>query len=169
MSLHMYQRIISDAFDSRKWNYTSENVSEEKTVFFIDLYYDNLGTIHCEISIYNSGVCDIAVVLPISCPKEQHMELCYYLTKYNRLKRYATLRLDVNSGKIINRYSFVFNQATTPKELLDRFDGTTNFDNAALADVVAICNKNIPLEQQEDTVSSQSINTGKNSKHKLTL
>lgn len=169
MSLHMYQRIISDAFDSRKWNYTSENVSEEKTVFMTDLYFDNLGSAYCELSIFDCGICDIAVFLPISCPKEQYMELCYYLTKYNCLRRYATLRLDVNGGKIINRYSFVFNQATTPKDLLNRFDSTTNLDDGVLADVVAICNKNTPFEQQEDTAASQSINTGKNSKHKLTL
>lgn len=169
MPLSIYQRIVSDAFDSEKWKYTSKNVSEKKIVFMIDFTFNNSGTTHCEISIFDSGICDIEVYFPISCPKEKHMELCYYLAQYNCLRRYATLRLDINKENIINRYGFVFNQATTPKDFLKTFVGAKDVDDAVLKDVIAICNENTPSEQKDASAASQSINTGKNSKHKLTL
>lgn len=165
MSLSIYQRIISDAFESKKWNYSSKKISDQKTVFTIEFEYDKFGTNRCKVSIFDNGVCDMETILPISCPREQYMELCYYFAQYNYLRRYSTLRLDVNDGEITNCYSFIFNQATTPKEFLDRFISTRDIDDDVLMDIMAICRKSALVEKEETSTT----NMGKNDKHKLCL
>ena len=165
MSLVVYKRIISDAFDSKNWNYSSKDLSDEKAVFTINFTSKEYGSTRCKIYIYASGICDIEAVLPVECKEADHMELSYYLVKYNCQKRYATLRLDVEDGEIINGYSFVFNQATTPKEFLNRFVGTKDIDDSVMDDIIAICEKDMPIETKADDTT----NCEKNGKHKLNL
>jgi len=165
MSLVIYKRIISDAFDSRNWNYSAKDLSEEKTVFSINFSSEEYGSVRCKIYIFDSGICDMEAVLPIKCNQNQYMELSYYLAKYNCQKRFATLRLDVDDGEIINGYSFVFNQATTPKDFLSRFTGTKDIDDSVMDEIIAICKKDTPIEKVAvDTTTSE-----KNGKHKLSL
>lgn len=169
MSLSIYQRIIADAFDSKNWNYSCKNLSEEKSMFSINFTSDVYGKTSCKVTIFDDGVCDIEAVLPMVCQKEQHMELCYYLASYNCLKRYATLRLDINDGEINNSYSYVFNKSTTPKDFLNRFLNVKDVDDSVLKDLISICNMNVPDKSSVVTTESQVASSGKNGKHKLVL
>lgn len=169
MSLSIYQRIIADAFDSKNWNYSCKNLSEEKSAFSINFTSDAYGTTSCKVTIFADGVCDIEAVLPIVCQKEQHMELSYYLATYNYLKRYATLRLDINDGEINNSYSYVFNKSTTPKDFLNRFLNIKDVDDSVLNDLISICKKNVPDKSSVVTTESQITSSGKSGKHKLVL
>ena len=169
MSLSIYQRIIADAFDSKNWNYSCKNLSEEKSVFSIKFTSDVYGKTNCKVTIFDDGVCDIEAVLPIVSPKEQHMELSYYLAGYNCLKRYATLRLDINDGEINNGYSYVFNKSTTPKDFLNRFLKVKDVEDSVLNDLISICKKNVSDKSSVVTTESQITSSGKNGKHKLVL
>lgn len=169
MSFGIYQQIIEDAFDSKNWNYSCENLSEKKIKFCLDFTSDVDGIISCRVKIYEDGICDIEAVLPIVCPKEQYMELCYYLAGYNFLKRFATLRLDTNNGEIINSYSYVFNKATTPKDFLDRFLIVKDVEESVLNDLVSICQKSVPDKISIVATEDQSTSNGMDGKHKLVL
>lgn len=169
MSLSIYQRIIADAFDSKNWNYSCKNLSEEKSAFSINFTSDAYGTTRCKVAIFANGVCDIEAVLPIVCQKEQHMELSYYLATYNCLKRYATLRLDINDGEINNSYSYVFNKSTTPKDFLNRFLNVKDIGDSVLNDLISISKKNASDKSSVVTTESQITNSGKSGKHKLVL
>ena len=169
MSLNIYQRIIADAFDSKNWNYSCKNLSEEKSMFSINFTSDVYGRTSCRVTIFDDGVCDIEAILPIVCQKEQHTELCYYLASHNCFKRYATLRLDIKDGEINNSYSYVFNKSTTPKDFLNRFLSVKDVDDSVLNDLISICKKNEPNSGSVAITESQSTGSGKNGKHKLVL
>ena len=164
----MYKRVVSDAFDSKKWKYSSKILSDEKIVFTINFNSDKYGTTSCKIYLMNNGVCDIEALLPVLCPQTHRMELSYFMAKYNYQKRYATLRLDVDNGEILNVYSFVFNQATTPKEFLNRFFVVKEIEETEMNEIIAICKKG-DLVEKGDVLSMGTICVGKNGKHKLSL
>ena len=168
MSINIYQRIIADAFDSKNWKYTSKSVSNEKTIFTINFESEILDTLRCKINIYDSGVCDIDAIFPITCNEEHYRELSYYFTKYNCRKRYGTLRLDVEDGEIRNSYTFVFNNSTTPKEFLKKFGFVKDINDSIIEDIVNIC-KMESEEKKDSSMAGQSVITDKNSKHKLSL
>lgn len=169
MSLSIYQRIISDAFDSKNWKYSYKNLSEKKAVFSVVFTSKVYGKTRCKVTIFDDGVCDIEAFLPIVCQKEQYMELCYYLANYNCFKRYSTLRLDIDAGEINNSYSYVFNNATTPKDFLKRFLDVMNVDDSVLKDLSLLCNKNIPDKSSAMVTESKATTDGKDGKHKLVL
>ena len=169
MSLNVYQRTISDAFDSRNWNYILENVSQDESTFSINFTSKRYGKTCCKISISETGICDIKAVLPIKCQLEQHMELCYYLAQYNCFRRYSTLRLDINDGEIYNFYSFVFNQATTPTQFLKYFNSVEDIEDSVMDDLISMCNKSTTVSTSNISNYSQSTPGGKNGKHKISL
>ncbi|MBQ9119530.1 MAG: hypothetical protein IJY09_05680 [Lachnospiraceae bacterium] len=169
MSLNIYQRIISDAFDSQNWNYSFKNITPEKDIFWINFTSNKYGRTCCEITIYENGICDIRATLPVVCQEERCREFCYYLARYNFLKRYATLRLNTDDGEVSHNYSFVFNKSTTPKEFLERFSNVKDIDDSVMNDLMFICKRNESGEKSEVLQGSQKVSSIKNSKHKLSL
>lgn len=145
--LNIYAQVIKDALDSRNWNYSCENVAEDEISFLINFTSEESGKKYCKIMIFESGICDIEVVLPIVCQPEQYMELCYYLTKRNFASRYATLRLDMRDGEINNSYSFDFNQSTTPESFLELFLRVRDVDDSVMEELNSICNTRTTTEK----------------------
>ena len=79
------------------------------------------------------------------------------------------MRLDVNDGEINNRYSYVLNNATTPKDFLNRFLNVKDVDDSVLKDLISLCKKNLPDKSSAVITESQTTSGGKNGKHKLVL
>lgn len=169
MAINVYQCIISDAFDSKNWKYSSKSDSNGRTIFSIKFDSEIFDTLCCKIYIYDNGVCDIDAVFPISCKEEYYKELALYFAKYNCRKRYGTLRLDVEDGEIRNSYTFVFNNSTTPKEFLNKFGFVKDINDSVIKDIVDICKTESGTEKKDLTLGSQGVLSGKKSKHKLSL
>lgn len=119
--------IITNAFDMENWKYSVKRYDEkEKSVFNINFTFENQGTLKCVITAFDSGICDMDMTLPLSCPPEYRMMLSYYLAKTNFNKRYATYRLDVDDGEIQYSYSFEISSAIVSEEFLRIFKRTKN-------------------------------------------
>lgn len=163
MTLKIYAQVIKDALDSQNWKFSCENVAEDEISFLIKFTLEESEKIYCKIMIFESGICDIEVVLPIVCQPEQYMELCYYLTKQNFASRYATLRLDMRNGEINNSYSFDFNQSTTPESFLELFLRVRDVDDSVMEELNSICNR-------KTTTGKNSLNEKQaGGKHKIML
>lgn len=173
-----YKQVISEAFDSKQWNYSSKSVtannSEEREIFSIDFVSDEYGEIDCRIHIYESGVCDIQAFLPVVCPKDKLAELSLYFAKQNYARRYATLRLDASTGMVTNDYSFMFNQATTSSYFLKSFLDVKDVANDVMEEIFSICGKSIgqkeaELSQSATDTQTKKVHFEKRDKHKLEL
>ena len=85
MSLSIYQQIIVDAFNSKNWNFTYKNFSAKESGFLIDFISEKSEEMRCIVKIFDDGVCEIKVILPMVCQKEQYGEMSVYLMVYNLL------------------------------------------------------------------------------------
>lgn len=93
---------------------------------------------------------------PFTCPEDNRVELSYILAEYNFSKRYATLRLELSDGEIINSYSFDMFPAMTPEFVLGKFMGVKNIEKEIYATVVETCKPQYQEEKKSTGVSSLS-------------
>lgn len=119
--------IITKAFDIENWNYSVKRYDEkEKNIFTINFTFKSRGKLECKIHIFDNGICDMDMTLPLSCPSEYRMMLSYYFAKTNFNKRYATYRLDIDDGEIQYSYSFEITSSINSEEFLRIFKRTKN-------------------------------------------
>ena len=90
---------------------------------------------------------------PFNCPEDNRVELSYILTEYNFSKRYATIRLDLSDGNIINSYSFDMLPSMTPEFALKKFFFFFYIEKEIYDTVVKTCNPNY-LEGKRSTIST---------------
>ena len=161
MSLSSYAEIISKAFEEKNRNYVSENSADEKIQFGINFESKKYKAIYCKIEMFDDGICDIEAELPVKCPMLHYAELAYRIAEYNCLKRYGSWRLYIEDGKIINAYSFDFNEATTTDQFMRIFGYVRDFSDDEADGIIAICNKSQTLQSKVERKSGE--------KHKLQL
>ncbi len=165
MTLEEYSGLIEKAFGIKDWNY-SKKTSEDKTVFTINFSEDGKEHTKCKVFVHSSGICDMEAAFPFMCPEDNRVELSYILTEYNFSKRYATIRLDLSDGEIMNSYSFDIVPSMTPEYILKKFIGVKDIDKEIYDAVVETCN---PQVEEENIPSETSGLTSKKNKYKIDL
>lgn len=164
MTLEDYSNLVEKAFNIKNWNYSKKN-NEDKTVFTINFSEDGKEHTRCKVFVYKSGICDMEAAFPFTCPKDDRVKLSYILTEYNFLKRYATIRLDLSDGRIINSYSIDMLPSMTPEFVLNKFMEVKDIEEEIYSAVVEICKPQ--LEEQKSKGTSVSVN--KKNKFKIDL
>lgn len=74
------------------------------------------------------------------CPEDERVLLSYILTEYNFLKRYATIRVNLKEGEIVNSYSFDMFSSMTPEYVLNKFMNVKDIDDEIYKDIRDVCN-----------------------------
>lgn len=164
MTVEEYSNLVEKAFSIKNWNYSIKN-NEDNTVFAINFSEDGKERTRCKVFVYKSGICDMEAAFPFTCPKDDRVKLSYILTEYNFLKRYATIRLDLSDGRIINSYSIDMLPSMMPEFVLNKFMGVKDIDKEIYSTVVEICKPQ--LEEQKLIETAVSIN--KKNKFKIDL
>ncbi|WP_390605569.1 hypothetical protein [Dorea longicatena] len=151
MNLEKYKKIIADAFDSQNWNY-SEEESSEAVIYSLIFSENEKIRIKCRVTIFSNGICDIEGQFPFDCPKDDVtlISFSFHLARINCMKRYATIRLDIDRGTICNSYSFDFNESTTSEYFLNQFLKVRNIDDDEYEGIAMICNMNKDVESEEE-------------------
>ncbi|NLK73465.1 MAG: hypothetical protein GX285_10665 [Clostridiales bacterium] len=165
MTLEEYSNLVEKAFGIKNWNYSKKN-NEDKTIFTINFSEDGREHTRCKVFVHKSGICDMEAAFPFTCPEDNRVELSYILAEYNFSKRYATLRLELSDGEIINSYSFDMFPAMTPEFVLGKFMGVKNIEKEIYATVVETCKPQYQEEKKSTGVSSLS---DKKNKFKIDL
>lgn len=165
MTLEEYSNLVEKAFGIKNWNYSKKN-SEDKTVFTINFSEDGIDHTKCKVYVHNNGICDMEAAFPFNCPEDNRVELSYILTEYNFSKRYATIRLDLSDGDIINSYSFDMLPSMTPEYVLKKFLGVKDIEKEIYDTVVKTCKPNY-LEEKK--IQSESSATDRKNKFKIDL
>ncbi|MDO5127640.1 MAG: hypothetical protein Q4D54_07815, partial [Eubacteriales bacterium] len=165
MTLEEYSNIIDMAFKIEGWNYSK--IKKDNLMIFSIRFTEN-GKIHtdCKVFVYNDGICDMDVGLPFICPENRRVELSNILTNYNYSKRYATIRLDLSNGKIVNSYSFNMLPFMPPEYVLNIFNGVREIEKDIYKSIQDICELSIEEEIQPEIIS---VSSDKRNKFKIEL
>lgn len=165
MILEEYSNLIEKAFGINNWNYSRKN-KEDKTIFNINFTEDGRDHTKCRVYVHKNGICDMEAIFPFNCPEDNRMKLSYILAEYNLPKRYATIRLDLSDGQIINSYSFDIVPSMTPEFILTKFIGVKDIEKEIYKTVEDVCKPQYK-EEKKSVVTSAS--KDKKNKFKIDL
>ena len=139
MSIELYKKMITDAFDCQDLNYSIDDNGSENSIIRINFSENGKRYLNCRVIIFENGICDIEAALPFICPNDKLHELSYYLTEINYSIRYATMRLDVNDGEIVNSYSFDVNNTTSARYFYKKFLNVHDIEEDVYQKIASIC------------------------------
>ena len=139
MTIEEYGNLVENAFKIKNWNY-SRGDSEDKIKFILNFKENGEYHTKCRVFVYSSGICDMEAAFPFACPEDERVLLSYILTEYNFLKRYATIRVNLKEGEIVNSYSFDMFSSMTPEYVLNKFMNVKDIDDEIYKDIRDVCN-----------------------------
>lgn len=148
----------------QNWNY-SRDERGDKTVFNIRFSVDEKMHTICRI-IVRKGYSDMEAAFPFECPEDERVLLSYILMEYNFSKRYATIRVDLSDGEIVNSYSFDMFPSMTPEYILNKFMVVKDIDDEIYKDVEDVCNHRY---SEDESIDETPTVTEKKDKFKIDL
>lgn len=165
MTLKEYGDLVEKAFKIQNWNY-SRDERGDKTVFNIRFSVDEKMHTICRIIVNEKGICDMEAAFPFECPEDERVLLSYILMEYNFSKRYATIRVDLSDGEIVNSYSFDMFPSMTPEYILNKFMVVKDIDDEIYKDVEDVCNHRYG---EDESIDETATVTEKKDKFKIDL